>query len=302
MLDEKSWSSLILHDWERIPHGINSDIDYVIRGPKPKELIHALIDYCEENGWSLVQILEHEVDAHYCVCVKNSAPFESVLLDVCWDYRRKGIDLIENDTLFEGAWQPEGRTFKVPAPHLEFLYRLVKAAAKAKDLGELSELEAKMRAFFEDHSEECLKVLRDVTDYKGGPDWDELRLFFDDSPYFNQIRKGRKIGMREVKLYAKRIAKPTGLLVGFPEGGKATSAIIETVTCAFRKVEHQEGKIPWWQIKSHLIKSTLVAQRADLCGGGLILSQDEGDCVEAGARKIFDFLSSRIKTEWDYLA
>ena len=300
MLEERNWSSLILHDWERIPHGIDSDIDYVIRGPKPKELIHALIGYCDENGWRLVQILEHEVDAHYCVCVKNSAPFEPVLLDVCWDYRRKGIDLIRNDVLFEGAWQPSDRNFRVPAPQVEFLYRMIKSAAKAKNLESLPALENKMRGLFEAHSNECLKILVSLTGYQGGNGWDEVRSFFDKSSYFNKIRGGRKIAMRELKLYTKRMMNPTGLLLSYDEKGKSISNILETVSNAFRKVVRAEENVSTLKIRSHLIRSTLVAQVGRRARNGIYLSREEGSCEEIGVEKILDFLATRIKTQWNF--
>ena len=48
-----NWTAVVWHDWEKIPHAITSDIDYVIFGPRPSELIGLISDYCETNGWSL---------------------------------------------------------------------------------------------------------------------------------------------------------------------------------------------------------------------------------------------------------
>ncbi len=302
MLEEKGWSSLILHDWERIPNGIDSDIDYIVRGPQPRELIHALIDYCEEHGWSLVQILEHEVDAHYCVCVRNESPFESVLLDVCWDYRRKGIDLLDNQTLFQGVRQPPGRRFNVPSPEVEFIYRLIKSAAKGKDLGSLPELEKKMRELFENHPDECMNLLDQVASYEGERDWEGVKAFFEESPYFDRTRSGRKISLRELKLYSKRISRPTGLLLTYEEGHPQISEIVDHLECAFRRVEWVKRGTPIWKIQTSLIKSTLVVKpgSADQRGSGIYLPQGGADSLFHGVRAGMEFLAARIKKQWQY--
>ncbi len=300
-LDERGWAGMILHDWERIPHDIDSDIDYIVHGPSATELVHGLIDYCKRHGWSLVQILEHEVDALYCVCFQNNAPFESVLLDVCWDYRRKGIDLIENTTLFEGAWRPAGRSFNVPSAHVEFLYRLIKSAAKAKDFSSLPDLEMKMRELFEENRKECMRVLAEVAGYEGADDWEGVKSFFDKADYFGEIRSGRKISMRELQLYSKRILRPTGLLIGHDDDSEI-SKIIEVVGVAFRRVESVQQGTPNWRLKSKLIKSTLVVRPGHMNDGksGIFLPKEGEESADRRVKKVLRFLSARIKNQWSY--
>ena len=301
-LEKRNWSSMILHDWERIPHRIDSDIDYIVRGPNAQQLVHGLINYCEMHGWSLGQILEHEIDALYCVCFKNSPPFDSVLLDVCWDYRRKGIDLIKNEILFDGAWQPPGRSFNVPAPHAEFLYRLVKSAAKEKDLASLPDLEIKMRELFEERPQDCVNILAKIAGYHGGDDWNEVKTFFDGSAYFEKIRGGRKIAIRELKLYTKRILQPTGLLIGHDQGSPKIDGVVEVVQSAFRKVAKVRKGTPDWWVHSKLIKSTLVVRPGVLSRGksGVFLSSKGENATEEGVKMVLEFLSSRIKKQWKY--
>lgn len=295
-VEARGWTAVVLHDWEKIPHGITSDIDYVIAGPGPRELVEMIGGYCEERGWRLAQIIEHEADALYCVCFQKEEPFDCVLLDVTWDYRRKGFDLVKNEVLVRGCWKPEGKTFNVPAPSVEFLYRLIKAAAKGKDL---TEVEEALRSLAAEDEEGCGEVLREVVgrDFGGadGSFYERVEEEFLRDPYFSKIRKGRKLGLREVRLYGRRVMEPTGLIVEFPEG--ASDGLMKEVggrlELGFRKTRVEGRRGSWISDWVARRKSVLVLRRGT-GGRGALLVDEVRDVAEVCSR-VVEFLANRVE-------
>ena len=291
----RNWTAVVLHDWEKIPHAITSDIDYVISGPRPSELVCLISDYCETSGWSLIQIIEHEVDALYCVCFQKEDPFECVLLDVTWDYRRKGFDLVSNEILIRGCWMPEGKPFNVPAPSVEFLYRLIKAAAKGKDL---KEVEGPLRKLADADSEGCQNVLKEVTGRNFGGEegsfFSRVQGEFLSDPYFQKIRSGRKFGIREFRLYTKRILEPTGLIVELPEGitDDVIEAVGEKMGKGFRTTRIEVKRGSWISDWVARRKSVLVLRKGSAKGDLLL---EEATEVGEICVKIVKFLANRVE-------
>ncbi|MDA7517839.1 hypothetical protein N8511_02715 [Akkermansiaceae bacterium] len=301
-VDDLGHLALILHDWERIPDRVDSDIDYVISGPTPRELVRLLNDYCCENDWSLIQIIEHEVDALYCVCFQKEEPFRFLLLDVTWDYRRKGIDLIPNELLIDDARQPPGRSFRVPAPRFEFLYRLVKAAAKKKDLGKLPELDTALKALYDDDPAGCEKAVKEVADLNEGGSYEQIRAKFTSAPYFRRIREGRRFGLRELKLYLKRILNPTGLVVEYGDwiSESDARAAMEILNKGFRKTRFESqagGRL--FDLKLRIM-STLIVRPAGKGGDLSLLKKGPGadSDVTFFVKAVLKFMESRVNRRW----
>ena len=302
-LADHGWISLILHDWQRIPHNVVSDIDYVVSGPEPKELIRVLHEYCQASGWQLVQILEHEVNSLCCICFQHEAPLESVSFDVTWDYRRKGIDLISNSVLIEGAWQPKGKAFHVPAPKVEFLYRLIKAAAKSKNLMNQEDL---VDALFEIHQEDPEGVdllLKEHSSEMIGVQKDR-RSFLKKvnevlaGKYFSAIESGRAYGVKEIARRFRRVVQPTGMLVGYQ--GEISEEIRQEVFSihseTFRKFEVNEGAGRWandWMARR---KSFLMLRKALAKGGEDLLVKETS--AEGIASQILLYLAERLRGRW----
>jgi hypothetical protein len=297
---KKNWEVIVLHDWEKIPHNIESDIDYAIRGLEPSDFVQELIGFCEARGWRLVQILEHEVDALYCVCISCEPPFESLSLDVCWDYRRKGIDLINRNILFKQPRGLKGRDFKIPSEEVEFLYRLVKAAAKGKDLGSLPELEGRLVNLFNGQPERCTALLADVCDYRGPEEWDSVREFFCRSPFFDRARHSRKLGLREIRLYWKRMWQPTGLRLSHSNGLVNLPRIVKAIGPAFRRVQTVSKDTGFLKVRWMLVRSCLVVQEnVEEAGRDVVdlgISQDEK--WENLVCKVIDAMAARIRRYW----
>jgi hypothetical protein len=302
-LSAKGWTSLILHDWERIPHNVVSDIDYVVSGPTPDELVKTLSEYCRETGWQMVQILEHEVHSLCCICFQKEAPFASVSLDVTWDYRRKGIDLISNAVLIDGAWKPPGKAFCVPAPKVEFLYRLVKAAAKAKSLDNQDELVGSLFEIFQSDAEGVNELLGSHAGVRIEGQ-DERKSFLAKihevlgTTYFSKIRSGRAYGFGEISRRIRRVLQPTGLLVGCEAefSPDTREKVFEILREAFRTFEREErcGKlVDDWVGKR---KSVLMLRKTSGKGReDLVLPEGSPDEISGG---ILGVLERRLKKRW----
>ena len=303
-LASRGWSSLILHDWERIPDNVVSDIDYVVSGPTPDELVKTLSEYCRETGWQMVQILEHEVHSLCCICFQKEAPFSSVSLDVTWDYRRKGIDLISNAVLVEGAWRPAGKAFHVPAPKVEFLYRLVKAAAKAKSLDNQDELVNALYEIFQGDPEGTNGLLLDHAGVRITPQSSKESFLVGiekvlETAYFSRIRSGRAYGLGEISRRVRRGMQPTGLLVRCEQG--VTPAKREEVFVilreAFRTFERGDGNGKWlgdWMAKR---RSVLMLRAGTGSGRADLVVQDES--ADGICHRILSFLEGRIRKRWE---
>lgn len=303
VLANHGWISLILHDWQRIPHNVVSDIDYAVSGPEPKDLVRVLHEYCQESGWRLVQILEHEVNSLCCICFQQEAPFESVSLDVTWDYRRKGIDLISNSVLVEGAWKPPGKEFHVPAPKVEFLYRLIKAAAKSKVLKDQEDLVDSLYEIHREDSEGVDLLLKRHSGETIGAQKDRQSFLKRVNEvlagkYFSAIESGRAYGFKEIARRIRRGVQPTGMLVGYQ--GKVSQEVrdetFEILREAFRTFEVEEkdgGLLEDWMAR----RRSVIMLREKCANGGEDLLVTE-TCAYEIVSHVLLHLAERLKGRW----
>lgn len=258
-LEEKGWKSLILHSWQNLPEEIPSDVDYAVSGVTPGDLLRFLAEYCRKQGWLLAQVIEHEHEAYFCLCVQSSGTFESVALDVTWDYKRLGHFLVGSELLFKNKYKPDGKAFFVTSPEAEFSYVLAKAAAKGKSF---EEIEGRIGELLRVDGRSCLASAQ--SEYgceltKGQADAVHLRsvgVWYDQAPCFKGVRKGKRYGMNEVSLYTRRILNPTGFWLSFPHleaGDFLIDDICEKMPPLFRQ-KHQMSHLSFSKIPTVLLR------------------------------------------------
>lgn len=215
-LESRGWESAILHSWKHLPDEIQSDVDYVVGGCSPKELLTHLDEYCRENGWRLAQVIEHEPGAYFCNCVQMGGDYHTLALDVTWDYRRLGHSLVPGRVLLKDRRRINGKTFYVVAPGAECAYILAKAAAKDKEFDSVRD---RLGELLIEDGEGCADSLAWALGFScnvaHGPEnlLREIEEWFSDAPTFSGVRKGRRLGLAEILLYFRRILRPTGLWV-----------------------------------------------------------------------------------------
>ncbi len=138
-LSEEHIEYVILHSYDKYPQEIHSDVDYCVKDENLKKTIAHLFDFCRKNGWRMIQVLQHEVTAFFCVCVCCDNPEDYIQLDVCSHYIRRGKLMIKDQVLLTGRHQFPGGEFFVPDHKAELAYMLWKAAAKNKPLESIRE-------------------------------------------------------------------------------------------------------------------------------------------------------------------
>lgn len=217
-LEEEGWNAIILHSWKDLPAKIESDIDYAVAGCEPRELLDFLERFARKYGWKLVQVIEHEPSAYFCVCMQDGGEFQQIALDVTWDYRRLGHHLIGSELLQKGARAVSGKSFRVPSPGAEAVYILAKAAAKDK---KFEEVEVRLKELCREDPEGFLEVLGEALgfrcDKKSEADISmNLKEWYNRAPIFKPVRSGKRYGLSEIGLYLRRCFRPTGVWLGFP--------------------------------------------------------------------------------------
>jgi hypothetical protein len=298
-LENREWQAIVLHTWEDLPRIIKSDVDYAVKGPSPRDLLSFLANFSRSKGWRLVQVIEHEPSAFYCVCIRKRSPHVHLDLDVTWNYRRMGHHLVGSDILFDGKRKIPGKSFAVTSPGAEFTYLLAKAAAKGKDFPSLRERLAQL--LLED-PEGCQRLSSEAFGdvpkftYDDSNPLDRWALWFAESPRFKALRAGRRIGVREISLYLRRILHPTGFKIS--TSGMISDddirSLIDTLAPAFRRVVVRPRcsiiYLPW--LLSRLIRTTLVIERhCDVPGMPKILAAGSrydiiGECIESLASRV----------------
>ncbi len=224
-LEEHGWCPVVLHSWKHLPETIASDIDYAVSGPMPRQLLEFLDDFSRANGWRLIQVIEHEPSAFFCVCVQTLHPFSALQLDVCWNYRRSGHRLVDSGVLLDGARRAPGKPFMVPSTGSEFVYLIAKAAAKGKGFGDIRQRIAEL---LDENAGLChaaaLQAFSGIPpqDVAEGPEalpaWEE---WFANAPHLQPVRSGRRWGADEIVLYLRRVLHPTGFFLQMDGTAKA---------------------------------------------------------------------------------
>ncbi len=264
-ISRRNWTAVILHSWRNLPEKIESDVDYAVRGTQPRELLEFLAKYSRSKGWRLIQVIEHEPDAYFCVCVQRTAPYSHLQLDVTWSYSRLGHHLVGADLLFENKRDIPGKSFHVTSPGTEFTYLLAKAAAKGKNFSDiredLNELLREDAAGCHRSASRAFGAVPDSTssECETLSAWSE---WFDGAPFFKAVRKGRKFRIPELLLYLRRILHPTGFMIptGRTVNDEGISRIADVLAPAFRHT----NVLRTWDIRNRLnllqrlIRTTLV--------------------------------------------
>lgn len=266
-LSRKNWEAVILHSWTGLPEKIESDIDYAVRGPEPHELLKFLAEYSRSKGWCLIQVIEHEPKAFFCVAVQQSPPFSHLQLDVTWNYSRLGHRFVEADLLFKNKRYITGKSFQVPSPGTEFAYLLAKAAAKGKSFASVRHDLSKLLC---QDSKDCHQTAGQsfgiVPEYCANED-EMLSLWgdwFEVAPFFQPVRKGRRLGIQEAMLYLRRILHPTGFLFSTDrrKDDESVARLANVLSPAFRQAEIR-GNLSFWKRLSlfqQLIRTSLVIE------------------------------------------
>lgn len=123
--------SVVVGDTRGYPAEIQSDADVVVA---PEHLVRMpllLERVAREQGWQIVQHLQHEQVAHYFVIAwRGETDTEYLAFDVCSNYLRRGRPLLTAASLLEGR-VPLGNTgLYVPTPARAFLYYALKKIDK----------------------------------------------------------------------------------------------------------------------------------------------------------------------------
>lgn len=261
----RGWSAIILHSWSTLPVNILSDVDYSIKGCTPHELLMLLHEYCRSQGWELVQVIEHDTNSLYCVCIQKGSDHQCIALDACWDYRRMGHDLLSSEQLHKSSRAVPGKSFDIPAPGSEAAYILCKAAAKAKDF---MTVRPRVLELLRQDGESCIHCIRDFCGYSSMPDSADdsailsIERWFNQADKFIKVRSGRRLGMREILLYCRRILKPAGLWISFDEplDKEAFDQAIGPIRPLFRQTHLVDDEKKWslFRTITSVIRASLV--------------------------------------------
>tara|TARA_B110000438_G_scaffold291622_1_gene328810 strand:- start:708 stop:1697 length:990 start_codon:yes stop_codon:yes gene_type:complete len=308
-LDDEGWKGIVLHSWKDLPEKIESDVDYAVAGCSPRELLVFLEQFSREHGWRLVQVIEHEPSAFFCVCMQNGGEFEQIALDVTWDYRRRGHFLVSSETLQKEAREVGGKSFKVTSPGAEAAYILAKAAAKNKGY---HEIESRLKELCHEDSSNFAESLKQAFGFQPKIEESEagllgeLKEWYPDAAAFKPVRSGKRYGLSEIQLYLRRCRQPTGLWLGFSTGDSPSGE--EVIEDALRPIKplYRRNKVTPRLKSSGAVKALNLMIRTSLvvetkAGKNLLAcklramidveaSKDSGEVT----RSILDHLNKRI--------
>jgi len=159
LLESRGIASVILHTYEAYPEHIHSDVDYCVSGDNLPSIVPLVYEHCQASGWRLVQIMQHECKAFFCICVSIQDPTECVEFDVCSDYMREGKVLISAEKLLANRRPYAQTSFHIPSLGAEFCYRLWKSIAKKKPLEKMRE---PLDSLYAQDSESCSNAMLDL--------------------------------------------------------------------------------------------------------------------------------------------
>jgi serine acetyltransferase/thymidylate kinase len=136
-LERNEVSYCVLGDTRLYPMAIASDVDIAVGRRAYAQIPHLLSRFCRENEVRMVQLIEHEQTATYFVLawMSNCNGLCFLAVDVCSDYLRGGRPLLSADEILAQnriAGDEAGcyGNFRVPLPHVQFIYYLLKKIDK----------------------------------------------------------------------------------------------------------------------------------------------------------------------------
>jgi len=264
-LDRSGCDTAVLHGWENSFEEELSDVDFVVDRRTFAGLAGIIHGYCQGVGWCLMQVLKHESTGYFFVCSRAGNPECVVALDACSDYQRKGIHFLSAEELLDGKLLLPWGGFRLKE-EIELKYRLVKAAAKQKKLGEVySEYETYST---ENRKRAIAWACNRWGMAMGSEDRNSFDLLYGKlvSKFLTPSILAR---IRSTPRYLGRIIKPTGALVETsPElSNEELKCFMGKYSCNyFRATEHvkdfavmdckriikttlmcHRGKTRWWQ-------------------------------------------------------
>ncbi|MGE5128891.1 MAG: hypothetical protein ACM3IK_04625 [Sphingomonadaceae bacterium] len=140
-LERHAVSYCVMGDARRYPEHVASDVDIVVSRDAFAEMPRLIAWFCRTYDVRLVQMIGHERTARYFVLVwpGESGSLCALAIDVCSDYRRAGRRLLDAEKILAQRERPldedaREKGFYVAAPHMQFIYYVVKRIDKL-DLG-----------------------------------------------------------------------------------------------------------------------------------------------------------------------
>lgn len=270
LLEEDGMPYCVVGDTRGMPGRIMSDVDLVVPGDAFAEMPRTLAWFCRTFDLRLVQMIRHEQSALYFILAWSgeSGELRTLAIDVCSDYRRAGRRLLGAEELLAQrarALDEDGaeQGFYVPAPHMQFIYYLLKKVDK---------LDLKPS-----HGEYLTELWRGDA-YRAGR---EIARFWQDPADAELIGRAAEHGewsgvraqLPRLRRAMRRVARltvvdavgelgrrlgrlraPTGLVVALlgPDGAGKSSVIermMEDLAPVFRRVRtmHLRPRLRWWR-------------------------------------------------------
>lgn len=298
-LEENGCKNLVLHSWEDYPDKIPSDVDYAVSGVSVKEHLRMLRTYCGSRGWSLIQAIEHEIDSFYMVCFQRTFPYDSLSLDVTWNYRAKGYDLIPNERLFLKRQRITKKKFYVPATEVEFFYKFLKGVVKRKNW---EELEILLEPLFIRAPESCVRMVNNFLTERGEEGISEgnfidVKTAFCRSRYLKEIRNAPYWRLSRWKLYLRKVKCPTGFILKFPLNWNCDQVeeVRKIITPGFRSAN--QFKVRFFPMRFLArIRSTLLLTLSDTTADFEITESGKSqDWLDASMREVLGFLETKVE-------
>lgn len=307
-LEQSAIKSVILHTYDEYPKEIHSDIDYCVEESALKKLIPLLHKFCVDNGWRLVQIMQHEVKALFCTCVSIANPEEYLQLDVCSDYMREGKFMISSEDLLNERRVYEGKSFYIPSLSAEFIYTFCKGIAKDKSYDEISN---RLLELYNQDSGACDAMLAKCTLIKN----------LDDSGKFNEC--GESVYMSAKASYKKlpssfpiknfirkvnRVKNPSGMILNCSKKLNAAQNedFIMGLSRLFRKVAISDRDSELLKDANSVLRTTVVIKEEKKIG---IMSMPdkimkfwlnlEAEETNIAIDEVHQFLESRLVKKWN---
>ena len=237
-LSQQGIEYAILHTYTEYPESIHSDVDYCVRDCDLQKVILFVSNYCKLSGWHLVQIMQHEVKAFFCICVSKEDPSAFVQLDVCSHYMREGRLLIKDEVLLKDVQLYKDKGFFVPSKYVELAYILWKAAAKDKPIenidARVKELTHNDNGLHENDAIDELVQILGASDTNA----DITSIFEELSSLYKRLPLLTRIG--QVKRIFHRVRYPSGCycVIKNDKGTEDFYQSIKSLTAhAFRKCD-----------------------------------------------------------------
>lgn len=303
-LEDLGIVNVILHSYEHYPEQISSDVDYCVSEEMLLRIPQMVYDYCELSGWQLVQILQHEVNAYYCVCVSIDNPSDCVKLDVCSDYVRDGKKLINGaELLNDRALSEQG--FYIPSPVSEFHYILWKTAAKAKGCEATS---VRLSELYQQNVAACDELLdeRGVKakniDFKMAEVYEILTQKYEVLGIVSRLFESKRL--------LDRVINPSGLILEINsekevEGDEFIALIETSMLDSFRSVMVKENKVTLREGIKILRSALIICKRPVLMNltRGIMKNRNAYlavDCesVNTVVQQVNQFLADRVQARW----